>query len=55
MREIVALRLIEALEKMAQQSQQIHPLPAKLLPQLHDIRRQLTPGTVSENQASDES
>jgi regulator of protease activity HflC (stomatin/prohibitin superfamily) len=40
-REIVALRLIELLEKLAYNSQQLSPLPADLLPQLQDINRQL--------------
>lgn len=41
MREVVALRMIEALEKMARQSQQFQTLPANLMPQLVDWQRQL--------------
>lgn len=41
MREVVALRMIEALEKMARQSQQFQALPAHLMPQLLDWQRQL--------------
>lgn len=44
MREVVALRLVEALEKMARQTQQIAALPPNLLSQLDMIRRQLGPG-----------
>jgi hypothetical protein len=40
-RELVAIRLIEILEKLAHNSQQISPLPADLLPQLQDLNRQL--------------
>jgi hypothetical protein len=40
-REIVALRLIEILEKLAHNSQQVSPLSADLLPQLRAINRQL--------------
>ncbi|HEX6384092.1 MAG TPA: SPFH domain-containing protein [Anaerolineae bacterium] len=43
MREIIALRLIEALEKMARQSQELHPLPEGLLPRLSELRQQLLP------------
>lgn len=42
-REIVALRLVETLEKMARQSQQAYPLPTQLLPQLAYLRQQLLP------------
>jgi regulator of protease activity HflC (stomatin/prohibitin superfamily) len=41
MREVIALRMIEALEKMARQSQSVQPLPNHLLPQLLDWQRQL--------------
>lgn len=41
LREIVALRLVDALEKMARQSQETYPLPTKLLPQLQDLRQSL--------------
>jgi hypothetical protein len=40
-REIVALRLMEVLEKLAYNSQQLSPLPADLLPQLRAINQQL--------------
>lgn len=43
MREIIALRLIEALEKMARQSQELHPLPEDLLPQLREFHQHLLP------------
>ncbi len=43
MREVIALRLIEALEKMARQSQAAQPLPLTLLPQLENLRLQLAP------------
>ena len=39
---IVALRMIEALEKVAELSQQAHPLPADLMPQLENWRQQLS-------------
>lgn len=41
MNEIVALRLIEALERVAEQSQDAHPLPTGLLPELSALREQL--------------
>ncbi len=41
MREVVALRMVEALEKMARQSQQFQTLPTSLVPQLVDLQRQL--------------
>lgn len=41
MHEIIALRLVEALEKMARQSQQDIPLPASLLPQIYGLRQGL--------------
>jgi hypothetical protein len=47
MNEIIALRLVEALEKMARQSQEIMPLPDSLLTQLGDMRQQLSAGQVS--------
>ncbi|MCB8967217.1 MAG: SPFH domain-containing protein [Ardenticatenaceae bacterium] len=43
MSEIVALRLVDALEQMAHQSQRLYPLPQGLLPQLEQMRRQLSP------------
>ena len=46
MEEIVALRLVEALEMMARQSQQASPLPNSLLPQLHSLRKQLGDGNL---------
>jgi hypothetical protein len=39
--EVVALRLIEAMEKVAEQSQHAAPLPANLMPQLTDLRETL--------------
>ncbi|MCP5096680.1 MAG: hypothetical protein GY943_14095 [Chloroflexi bacterium] len=45
MREVVALRMIEALEKMARQSQQLQPIPTDLLSQLGTLRQQLTSGS----------
>ncbi len=44
MEEVVALRLVEALEMMARQSQQLAPLPNTLLPQLDNLRKQLRDG-----------
>lgn len=46
MHEIIALRLVEALEKMAKQSQQSAVLPMSLLPQIDEIRRLLKAGAV---------
>ena len=43
MREIVAMRLIEAMEKLAKQSQNVEPLPNGLLPRLTQLRRALLP------------
>ena len=42
-REMIALRFIEAMEKMAQRSQRTQPLPITLLPQIEQIRQQLDP------------
>ena len=42
-REIVAMRLIESLEKIARQSQNLAPLPGGLLPRLHQMRQELLP------------
>jgi regulator of protease activity HflC (stomatin/prohibitin superfamily) len=44
MEEVIALRLVEALEMMAKQSQQLLPLPDALLPQLESLRKQLGAG-----------
>lgn len=44
MEEVVALRLVEALEKMARQSQQVAPIPNALLTDLNNLRRQLGSG-----------
>ncbi len=41
MNEIIALRLVEALEKMARQSQQDIALPVSLLPQIDGLRQEL--------------
>ncbi len=46
MHEIIALRLVEALEKMAKQTQQETPLPITLLPQIDTLRRRLEPGAA---------
>ena len=43
MRDIIALRLVEALEKMARQSQSIEQIPFDLLPQIENIRMQIVP------------
>ncbi|MBE2220493.1 MAG: SPFH domain-containing protein [Anaerolineae bacterium] len=43
MRDIIALRLVEALEKMARQSQSYEQLPLSLLPQIEHIRLQIDP------------
>jgi hypothetical protein len=40
-KEVVALRLIESLESMAKSSEQILPLPERLMPQLGSLRQQL--------------
>jgi hypothetical protein len=42
--EVVALHLIEALEKVAEQSEESSPLPADLMPQLTALREQLLLG-----------
>jgi len=49
MREIVALRMVEALEKMARQTQPLQSMPPQLLAQLSNIRRQLSPGDQADN------
>lgn len=49
MDEVIALRLVDALEMMAQQSQQQLPLPNTLLPQLDNLRKQLTVGQLPTN------
>ncbi|KAA3659896.1 MAG: hypothetical protein DWQ04_20935 [Chloroflexi bacterium] len=51
MREIVALRMIEALEKMARQSQSLQGVPPQLLTQLSNIRHQLGTGQLSSDPA----
>lgn len=43
-RDVVALRLVEALEKMARHSQQVAPLPQNLLTQIDTLRLQLSNG-----------
>jgi regulator of protease activity HflC (stomatin/prohibitin superfamily) len=50
MEEVVALRLVEALEKMARQSQQVSPLPNSMLSDLNNLRRQLSSGTYDPRQ-----
>lgn len=49
-REVVALRLIESLEAMAKNSEQVLPLPDRLIPHLGSLRQQLmlTSGAASE-------
>jgi regulator of protease activity HflC (stomatin/prohibitin superfamily) len=42
-REIVAMRLIESLEKVARRSQNLAPLPTSLLPRLNEMRQELLP------------
>jgi len=41
MRDVIALRLVEALEKMARQSQNVQQLPIGLMPQIENIRTQI--------------
>ncbi|MDX1413138.1 MAG: SPFH domain-containing protein [Candidatus Promineifilaceae bacterium] len=48
--EIVALRLLEILEKLARQSQDDIPLPNQMLPQIQALQEQLT---VTEDKAND--
>ncbi|MCA9924096.1 MAG: SPFH domain-containing protein [Anaerolineales bacterium] len=48
-REVVALRMIEALEKMARQSQQASTVSPQLLSQLVALRRQLDTGVLSKD------
>jgi len=47
MREVIALRLVEALEKMARQSQQDAPLPITLLPQFNRWQQRLQSGAAA--------
>ncbi len=49
MQDVVALRMVEALEKMAQQSEKTEPLPPALLPQLNSLRQQLIPDKIMPN------
>ena len=42
-RDVIALRLVEALEKMARQSQDVQQLPLGLMPQIENIRMQIDP------------
>lgn len=42
-REIVAMRLIESLERVARRSQNLAPLPNSLLPRLNEMRQELLP------------
>jgi hypothetical protein len=46
MDEVVALRLVDALEKMARQTELTSPLPTSLLTQLDALRKQLGDGTL---------
>lgn len=41
MRDVIALRLVEALEKMARQSQDVEQIPGDLLPQIENIRMEI--------------
>lgn len=45
MREVIALRLVDALEKMARQAHAAQPLPFNLLPQIETLRQQMLPVT----------
>ncbi len=47
MHEIIALRLVEALEKMAIQSQKELAQPVSILPQIDTLRQQLEPDTAN--------
>ncbi|MBK8902075.1 MAG: SPFH domain-containing protein [Anaerolineaceae bacterium] len=49
MDEVVALRLVEAIEMMARHSQQMTPLPNTLIPQLDNLRKQLHEGVFDQN------
>ncbi len=49
MDEVIALRLVEALELMARNSQQTTPLPNTLIPQLDNLRKQLRDGVFEQN------
>jgi hypothetical protein len=49
MDEVIALRLVEALELMARNSQQATPLPNSLIPQLDSLRKQLRDGDSDQN------
>lgn len=49
MDEVIALRLVEALELMARNSQQSTPLPNSLIPQLDTLRKQLRDGELTPN------
>jgi regulator of protease activity HflC (stomatin/prohibitin superfamily) len=49
-REIAAIRFIEALERVAQRSEEVTPLPDDLIPTLHELRRQL----LTEGRAEDD-
>ena len=49
MREVVALRMVEALEKMARQTQSMQGVSSELLLQISDIRHQLNAGDEPES------
>ena len=49
MDEVIALRLVEAMEHMARNSQQTAPLPNTLIPQLDNLRKQLRDGVFDQN------
>lgn len=46
MSEIMALRLIDALEQMARQAQPLYPTPFSILPRLQAMRQQLVPPPI---------
>jgi regulator of protease activity HflC (stomatin/prohibitin superfamily) len=49
MREVVAMRLIESLERVARQSQKLAPLPGTLLPRLNQVQQELLPPPIIED------
>ncbi len=53
MSEILALRLIDALEQMARQAQQLYPTPFSLLPRLQAMRQQLVPPPIIASQVEE--
>ncbi|GAB4279919.1 MAG: hypothetical protein Kow0080_32430 [Candidatus Promineifilaceae bacterium] len=55
LREVVALRLVEALEKMARQSEGTYPLPAHLIAQLDGLRLELAKYSAVTKELKDDS